>query len=45
MSLIVPEEIEAYAEAHTTPPSELLSRLAEETREKLRSPQMLTGTI
>jgi caffeoyl-CoA O-methyltransferase len=45
MSLIVPEEIEAYAEAHTTPPSELLSRLAEETRETLRSPQMLTGTI
>jgi caffeoyl-CoA O-methyltransferase len=45
MSLIVPEEIEAYAEAHTTPPSELLSHLAEETREKLRSPQMLTGTI
>jgi len=45
VSLIVPDEIEAYAEAHTTPPSELLTRLAEETRAKLRSPQMLTGTI
>jgi caffeoyl-CoA O-methyltransferase len=43
--MIVPEEIEAYAEAHTTPPAELLRRLAEETRANLRSPQMLTGTI
>jgi caffeoyl-CoA O-methyltransferase len=45
MSFIVPEDIEGYAEAHTTQPSELLLRLAEETRETLRSPQMLTGTI
>jgi predicted O-methyltransferase YrrM len=45
MSFIVPEEIEAYAAAHTMPPTDLLRRLAEETRETLSSPQMLTGTI
>ena len=45
MSFIVPEEIEQYAEAHTTPPSELLRRLAEETKATLERPQMLTGTI
>jgi caffeoyl-CoA O-methyltransferase len=42
---IASEEIERYAEAHTTPPSELQRRLAEETRAELRSPQMLTGTV
>jgi caffeoyl-CoA O-methyltransferase len=45
MSFVVPPEIEDYAEAHTTPHSELLGRLAEETRETLRSPQMLTGPV
>jgi caffeoyl-CoA O-methyltransferase len=45
VSFIVPEDIERYSEAHTTQPSELLRRLAEETRETLRAPQMLTGTI
>ena len=45
MSFIVPEEIEGYAEAHTTPPSELLAELAEETKATLEAPQMLTGTI
>ena len=45
MSFIVPEQIEEYAEAHTTPPPELLAELAEETRATLASPQMLTGTI
>jgi len=45
VSFIVSEEIERYAEAHSTPPSDLLARLAEETRATLRSPQMLTGTI
>jgi caffeoyl-CoA O-methyltransferase len=45
MSFIVPEEIERYAEEHTTPPSELLLRLAQETRETLERPQMLTGTL
>jgi caffeoyl-CoA O-methyltransferase len=42
---LVQPGIEQYAEAHTTPPPELLRELAEETRETLRSPQMLTGTI
>jgi caffeoyl-CoA O-methyltransferase len=45
MSFIVPEEIEAFAEAHTTPPDALLAELAEETKATLSSPQMLTGTI
>jgi caffeoyl-CoA O-methyltransferase len=45
MSFLVPEEIERYAEQHTTRPSELLDRLAAETRERLRSPQMLTGAV
>ena len=45
MSFIVPEEIEAYAEAHTSPPGELLQRLAKETRATLERPQMLTGTV
>jgi caffeoyl-CoA O-methyltransferase len=43
--VIVPDEIDAYAEAHTTPPSELLAELAAETRATLSSPQMLTGTV
>jgi caffeoyl-CoA O-methyltransferase len=42
---IVDPEVEAYAEAHTTPPDPLLARLAEETQATLRSPQMLTGTV
>jgi len=33
------------AEAHTTPPTELLAELAEETKATLDSPQMLTGRI
>ena len=45
MSFIVPEEIEGYAEAHTTPPNELLAELAAETKATLDAPQMLTGTI
>jgi caffeoyl-CoA O-methyltransferase len=45
MAFIVRDEIERYAEEHTTPPAELLAALAEETRASLRSPQMLTGTI
>jgi caffeoyl-CoA O-methyltransferase len=45
MAFIVPEEIEAYAEAHTSPHGELLQRLAEETKATLSRPQMLTGTI
>jgi len=43
MTFIVPEDVEGYAAEHTTPPSELLQRLAAETEATLRSPQMLTG--
>ncbi len=42
---IVDPEIEGYAEAHTTPPTELLRALAAETRASMASPQMLTGTV
>jgi caffeoyl-CoA O-methyltransferase len=42
---IVPEPIERYAEEQTTPPEPLLAALAQETRETLESPQMLTGTV
>ena len=45
MSFIVPEDLERYAEQHTSPHPELLQRLAAETRETLERPQMLTGTI
>jgi caffeoyl-CoA O-methyltransferase len=45
MSFIVPEEIEQYAEAHTTPPTQLLTALSGETRDTLVAPQMLTGPI
>ncbi len=43
--MIVPEQIDEYTAAHTTPPEPLLQELAAETRETLRSPQMLTGTV
>ena len=42
---LLPEPIERYAEEHTTAPEPLLAALAQETRETLRSPQMLTGTV
>jgi caffeoyl-CoA O-methyltransferase len=45
VAFIVREEIERYAQEHTTPPTALLAELAEETRATLRSPQMLTGPI
>ena len=38
-------DVEAYAEAHTTPPEPLLAELADETRATLERPQMLTGTV
>ena len=45
MSFLVDEQIEQYAEEHTTAPTDLLARLADETRATMSSPQMLTGTI
>ena len=45
MSFIVEPDVEAYAEAHTEPPGELLERLAEETRAKTTAPQMMVGPL
>jgi caffeoyl-CoA O-methyltransferase len=45
MSFIVEEQLEKYAERHTTPPDPLLAELAEETRATMSAPQMLTGPI
>ena len=45
MSFIANEEIEQYAERHSTPPDPLLAELAEETYATMSSPQMLTGPI
>ena len=43
--MIVREEIERYAEEHTTPRSPLLEELAEETHATLRIPQMITSQV
>ena len=45
MSFLVDDALEAYAEAHSTPPTELLAELAEETRATMSAPQMLTGPL
>ena len=45
MSFIVNEEVERYAEEHTTPDGELFERLAGETRAKTSAPQMMVGRI
>jgi caffeoyl-CoA O-methyltransferase len=42
---IVPEEIERYAEEHSTPVEERMNALAEETRSTLRAPGMLSGAV
>jgi caffeoyl-CoA O-methyltransferase len=39
------EEVESYAEAHSTPPPELFERLAAETRADFDNPQMMVGPI
>ena len=41
----IDEEVERYAEAHTTPPPAALSALAAETRATLPLPEMLTGVV
>ena len=43
--ILANEQLEAYIEAHTTPPEPHLAALAEETRATLNAPQMLTGTV
>lgn len=41
----IPPELDAYAEAHTTPHNELLAELARETYASMDCPQMLTGPV
>jgi caffeoyl-CoA O-methyltransferase len=43
--ILANEQLEAYIEAHTTPPEPHLAALAEETRATLNAPQMLTGAV
>jgi caffeoyl-CoA O-methyltransferase len=45
MSFIVQPEVEHYAEEHSTPPTDLFARLAEETRAKTIAPQMMVGQL
>jgi caffeoyl-CoA O-methyltransferase len=45
VAFIVDDEIEAYADAHTTAPDPLLAELAAETRATMSAAGMLTGTI
>jgi len=42
---VIPEQIDRYAEEHTTPTPELLQRLWDETHATLDAPQMLTGPV
>ena len=41
----VPEEIERYAEAHSSPPGELFRRLAAETEATQDAPEMMVGPL
>lgn len=45
MEPIVDPAIEAYAEEHTSPPTDALRRLAEETTATLDAPQMMVGAL
>ncbi|CAA9274226.1 MAG: hypothetical protein AVDCRST_MAG54-3181 [uncultured Actinomycetospora sp.] len=45
MNGIIRPEVERYAEEHTTPPPPHLRDLAEQTRESLSSPWMMTGAV
>jgi caffeoyl-CoA O-methyltransferase len=45
MSFIVAPELEAYAEAHTSPPEPHLAALADETQRTLDAPQMMVGAL
>jgi caffeoyl-CoA O-methyltransferase len=45
VAFIVDEQVEGYAEQHTTPLGELFERLAVETRAKTSAPQMMVGRI
>jgi caffeoyl-CoA O-methyltransferase len=40
-----PQELDEYAQSHSTPPDDLLARLYAETQQTLAAPQMLTGPV
>jgi caffeoyl-CoA O-methyltransferase len=43
--VIVEPRVEEYAEAHSSPPSDLFERLAAETHEETEVPQMMVGPV
>ena len=43
MAPLIPEEIEHYISAHTTPQGELLERLRQETQARMANPGMMVG--
>jgi caffeoyl-CoA O-methyltransferase len=43
--VIVSDDLEAYAEAHSEPPTDVLQRLADETRSRMSAPQMMVGPL
>jgi caffeoyl-CoA O-methyltransferase len=45
MAFIVPQAIEEYAAAHSTPVPPLLQELTDETYKKMQAPQMLSGQL
>jgi caffeoyl-CoA O-methyltransferase len=45
MKRLVPAEIEAYAQAHSMPESDLCRALREETRRRMSLPQMIVGPL
>jgi caffeoyl-CoA O-methyltransferase len=45
MNTLVPADIEAYAQAHSMPESDLCRALREETQRRMESPQMMVGPL
>lgn len=45
MKQLIPKEIEDYAAKHSSPETDVLKRLAEETRRKSNYPQMMVGHL
>jgi caffeoyl-CoA O-methyltransferase len=45
MSKLVPADIEAYAQAHSMPESDLCRALREETQRRMAAPQMIVGPL
>jgi caffeoyl-CoA O-methyltransferase len=45
MSKLISADIEAYAQAHSMPESDLCRALREETQRRMESPQMIVGPL